>query len=240
MLHILKEKILTGCMKLDNKMPNNDIVTKGLPRSCECILAIIGLVLLFPLFIICALLVFFSSPGGIFFRQKRVGFNGETFTLYKFRTMFNDKKGILVTADGDSRITRIGRVLRKTKLDELPEIYNVLRGDMSFVGPRPEVPDYVDLRDSLWQEVLSVRPGITDPATLQLRNEEAFLAEVVDKEAYYRNVIQPYKLNESIKYQRTRSLKNDLGIIFQTFKIIIFPQTAPKPTIEKPRLSFIK
>jgi lipopolysaccharide/colanic/teichoic acid biosynthesis glycosyltransferase len=221
-------------------MKNNSLISKGLPRSWECFLALSGLILLLPLFILCALLVRLSSPGPVFFRQKRVGHKGKVFTLFKFRTMIEGPKDILITADGDRRITQIGRILRKTKLDELPEIYNVLRGDMSFVGPRPEVIEYVDFSNSLWEKVLSVRPGITDPVTLQLRNEEAVLAKVKDKETFYREVVQPYKLSESIKYLETRSLKKDIRIIIQTFRVIVFPQTAPPTKIEEVQLSYIE
>ncbi len=221
-------------------MQNNDLISNGLPRSWECLLALTGLIVLSPLYVLCIVLVRLSSPGKVFFKQKRVGLKGETFTLYKFRTMVSSKDGILITAEDDQRITPIGRILRKTKLDELPEIYNVLRGDMSFVGPRPEVLEYVDLENKQWEKILSVRPGITDPVTLQMRNEEAFLAKVEDKETFYREVIQPYKLSESIKYLETRSLKKDVMIIFLTFKVIAFPQTAPQATIEKTQLSFSK
>ncbi|MEZ5428752.1 MAG: sugar transferase [Pyrinomonadaceae bacterium] len=221
-------------------MKENVVMPKGLPRSWECVLAVLGLIILFPILLICALLVRFSSPGPIFFRQKRVGFKGRIFTLYKFRTMVEAKKGPLITADGDRRITRIGRILRKLKLDELPEIYNVLRGDMALVGPRPEVPQYVDFSNPLWDRVLSVRPGITDPVTLRLRNEEAFLAQVEDKERFYKEKIQPFKLKQSIKYLEKRSIKKDIKVIGKTFYVILFPHTAPPPSVEEIQPSYLK
>ncbi len=145
----------------------------------------------------------------------------------------------MVTAATDSRITSIGKFLRKAKVDELPEIYNVLRGEMSFVGPRPEVVELIDFTNPLWKEVLSVRPGITDPVTLRLRNEEKFLATVENKEKFYRDVIQPYKLNGYIKYLKVKSSTADLRIIIRTFKVIFLPKTAPPPTFEEIKLSFI-
>ena len=212
----------------------------GLARGAEFVLAIFGLIILFPLLLFCALLVRVSSRGGIFFRQHRVGCRGETFTLYKFRTMVDSNGGALVTAASDRRITDIGRFLRKWKLDELPELYNVLRGEMSFVGPRPEVPELVDFSNPAWADILRGRPGITDPVTLRLRNEESFLATVEDKEAFYRDVIQPFKLNGYLEYLETKSLKNDLKIVVQTIKVIIFPQTAPPPSLDEIQLSVVE
>lgn len=217
-----------------------DFVSKGLPRSIECLIAVVILVILSPTLLLCALLVWVSSSGGIFFRQQRVGREGKLFTLYKFRTMVVTSGGLPITAENDYRITPIGRVLRKWKLDELPEFYNVLRGEMSFVGPRPEVPELVDFSNLAWNVVLKVRPGITDTVTLRLRNEEAFLATVEDKETFYREVIQPYKLNGYLEYLKIKSLKTDLKIVAQTAKVILFPQTAPPPTLEEVRLSFVK
>lgn len=216
-----------------------DFVNKGLPRNIECLLAITGLIILSPLLLLCALLVWGSSPGGIFFRQHRVGRHGKTFTLYKFRTMVVTKRGLPITAANDRRITAIGRVLRKWKLDELPEFYNVLRGEMSFVGPRPEVPELVDFSNPIWSIVLKVRPGITDSVTLRLRNEEAILATVEDKETFYREVIQPYKLNGYLEYLKIKSLKTDVKIVIQTAKVILLPRTAPPPTLEEICLSFV-
>ncbi len=217
-----------------------DFANKGLPRSFECLIAVIGIIMLFPILLLCAQLVWFSSRGGIFFRQRRVGRNGKTFTLYKFRTMFVTNCGSLVTSATDCRITPIGRFLRKWKLDELPELYNVLLGEMSFVGPRPEVPELVDFSNPAWHIILKVRPGITDTVTLCLRNEEAVLAMVEDKETYYREVVQPFKMKGYVEYLKTKSLKTDLKIIVHTLKVIIFPHTVPPPPLEKVGVSYIK
>lgn len=214
--------------KITSQKPNFSLLTepiklerKGLPRSIECLLALAGLIFLFPLFLLCALLIWISSPGSIFFRQKCVGRNGKVFTKYRFRTIIEAPKGSLTIEETDRKSTSIGRILRKTKLYELPAIYNVLRGDMSFVGPYPETVEFVDINNPFWKIVLSVRPGITDPATLQLRNLEAFLAPVEDKKKFYLEVIQPYRLVKSIQYLKSRSFISDLKIILQTLKLIL-------------------
>jgi lipopolysaccharide/colanic/teichoic acid biosynthesis glycosyltransferase len=196
-------------------------------RSGVCALAIGGLFILSPLLIVCAALIRFSSPGSVFFRQKRVGRGGRIFTLYKFRTMVESKRGLLITADNDNRITPFGRIMRKTKLDELPELYNILLGDMSFVGPRPEVVEMVDFKNPLWRKVLSVRPGITDPVTLEFRNEESLLVNVEDKSKFYKEVIQPYKIDGYLRYLKTKCLRRDLMIVAETFKVVLLPKTAP-------------
>jgi len=213
-----------------------DFVNKGLPRILEFLLAVAGLVILSPILAICALLVWRSSSGEIFFRQKRVGRGGKTFTLYKFRTMFASTNGLPITAANDCRITSVGRFLRKWKLDELPEIYNVMCGEMSFVGPRPEVPELVDFSNPAWDIILKARPGITDTITLCLRNEEAILATVEDKESFYLEIVQPFKINGYLEYLKNKSLKTDLKIIAQTIKVILFPRTAPPPVLEKARI----
>jgi lipopolysaccharide/colanic/teichoic acid biosynthesis glycosyltransferase len=223
MSRIFKEQPLDGGMIPDNSL------SKGLPRSIEFLIAVAGLVILLPVFVICAILVRKSSPGEIIFRQQRVGRGGKFFTLYKFRTMAVSSGGSPITAANDCRITASGRFLRKWKLDELPEIYNVLRGDMSFVGPRPEVSQFVDLSDPAWKIILSVRPGITDTVTLFLRNEEAVLAAVEDKESFYRDTVQPFKMKGYLDYIQAKSVKTDLKIIAQTIKVILFPHTAPPP-----------
>ncbi len=202
-------------------------------RCLTCFLAFGVLFLLSPLLLICALIIRISSPGTIFFRQKRVGRGGEVFTLYKFRTMVASTDGLPITAANDGRITQFGRILRKSKFDELPELYNVLIGDMSFIGPRPEVVELVDLKNPMWHEILRARPGITDPVTLQFRNEENLLAGVEDKKKFYLEVIQPYKLNGYAEYLKTKSLKNDLKVAAQTFKVVLFPKTAPPLKIEQ-------
>lgn len=203
-------------------------------------MSLIGLALSAPIMAAAAILIKLDSRGPVFFRQKRVGQSGKDFTIFKFRTMANASKGSLVTASNDKRVTSIGRFLRKSKIDELPELWNVFRGDMSFVGPRPEVPKFVDMSDPLWQFVLEHRPGITDPVTLRLRNEEQLLAKVSDTERYYLEVVQPYKLRGYARFIGDKSWKTDLRIIGRTMRAIVFPTTAILPTREEMQLSFGK
>jgi lipopolysaccharide/colanic/teichoic acid biosynthesis glycosyltransferase len=210
----------------------------GLPRAVEITLALLGLAVNAPVLAIAAILIKMNSQGPVLFRQKRVGQSGKPFTMFKFRTMGVASKGSLVTAANDARVTSVGRFLRKTKIDELPELWNVVKGDMSFVGPRPEVPEFVDLNDPLWKIVLEHRPGITDPVTLRLRNEEHLLAQVVDKERYYREVVQPYKLRGYARFVGDKSWKTDLRIIGRTMRAIVFPATAVLPTREEMQLSY--
>lgn len=214
---------------------SNSSGATGLPRSVEVVLAIFGLCITAPILALAAILIKFDSPGPVLFRQKRMGRNGKTFTLLKFRSMYVSDKGALVTASGDSRISKIGRVLRRTKIDELPELWNIVRGEMSIVGPRPEVPELVDLTDPLWNETLEANPGLTDPVTLQLRNEEGLLAQATDREDFYKKTLQPYKLRGYVDFVRTRTWKKDVSIIFRTIKAIVFPQTVRQPTIEEMR-----
>jgi len=156
------------------------------------------------------------------FRQKRVGRSGRLFELLKFRTMVVADTGPQVTSRNDARITRLGRLLRKTKLDELPTFWNVLRGDMALVGPRPEVPRYVNQDDPKWSVILSVRPGITDPTTVALRNEEDLLARAYpDVETYYRTQLQPAKLTGYIDYLQQRTFRTDLSVLGRTLAAII-------------------
>ena len=200
----------------------------GIPRSAEWLIAFLSLILLSPLLIVCSILVLVSSTGPIFFRQHRVGRYGKPFRMFKFRTMRVSSEGLLITAATDNRITPIGRFLRQWKLDALPELYNVLKGEMSFVGPRPEVPEYVDLTNPVWKFILDVRPGITDPVTLTLRNEEAVLAQAEDKERYYRDIIQPYKLRGYIEYLEMKSVGRDLAIILRTVKVMVLSRPEPR------------
>ena len=150
------------------------------------------------------------------------------FTLVKLRTMRPSRGGPEVTARGDSRVTRVGRFLRRTKLDELPELWNVLKGEMSFVGPRPEVERYVRPDDPQWQEVLGVRPGLTDPVTLSLKDEELLLEGVEgDPEAYYREKLQPVKLAGYCGYLRRRTWRTDVIVIWDTLRAIFGPSGRP-------------
>jgi lipopolysaccharide/colanic/teichoic acid biosynthesis glycosyltransferase len=177
---------------------------------------------------VAGLAVVLTSSGPVFFRQERVGRGGRVFRLVKLRTMQVDTSGPQLTASGDPRVTTVGRFLRKTKLDELPQLWNVLRGEMSFVGPRPEVPRYVDLEDPLWREVLTVRPGITDPVTVFLRDEEAVLAEAPgDRERFYREQLLPYKLEKYALYLRGRTWWSDLRVILATVGALVAPLRRP-------------
>lgn len=210
---------------------------QGLPRIIEIVFAVLGLTLAAPALTLVALLIRLNSRGPVIFRQNRIGLKGQTFTLYKLRTMTTAQKGPMITAADDRRVTSLGRLLRRYKIDELPELWNVLIGDMSFVGPRPEVPEFVDLDDPLWQDILRHRPGITDPVTLRLRNEEQLLAQVVDKERYYREVVQPYKMRGYANFVNYKSWKTDIRIIGRTLKAIALPQTVKQPTREEMKWS---
>lgn len=187
-----------------------------MPNWLERVLAAAGLVFLSPLLALLATIVWLDSGRPVLFRHRRVGLGGNTFELLKFRTMVVYHGGPPLTRRGEARITRAGRVLRRWKLDELPQLVNVLRGEMSLVGPRPEVPQFVNPEDPLWRRVLAVRPGITDPASLEFRNEEELLAAAEDVERYYRDVILPRKLMLSARYLESRTFFSDVKILFQT------------------------
>jgi lipopolysaccharide/colanic/teichoic acid biosynthesis glycosyltransferase len=189
-----------------------------MPRYVDFIMSLIGLVVLSPLLAVVALLVRVSGPGPILFRQERLGWHGRPFHLIKFRSMVDhsDGQGPLVTAGGDVRVTPVGRVLRRTKLDELPQLWNVVCGDMSLVGPRPEVPRYAGQYPELFTIVLRQRPGITDICTLQLRNEEEILARAADPEQYYVQRLLPRKLAASIREGLRRNFWRDLRILVAT------------------------
>lgn len=210
-------------------------VKTGIPRPIEAAVSLIGLVGAAPLLALSALAIAVTSPGPVIFRQERVGRKGQTFVLYKLRTMRAvHRGGPQVTAGDDARVTPVGRFLRKVKLDELPELWNVVKGDMSLVGPRPEVPRYVRLEDSMWRVVLEARPGITDPVTLRLRNEEALLAEVRgDREQFYLETLQPYKLRGYAEYLGARSWWSDVKVLWKTCVAVILPGKAPPPAIEE-------
>jgi len=183
----------------------------------------LALILLAPVLLGIAVLIALMDGLPIVFRQTRVGKDARPFLILKFRTMRSGVSGGSITAAGDSRVTGIGRWLRKLKLDELPQFFNVLRGDMSLIGPRPEVPDYVQFEDPLWQEVLSTRPGITDLASLAFRDEEQLLKPVPDADRYYRAVILPAKLRLNLLYLRSRSLLTDLRLLWLTALYSLLP-----------------
>lgn len=181
------------------------------------LMSLIGLLVLWPVLLVVAMLIKVKMPGGpIIFKQKRVGRNGKMFTMYKFRSMNVGHGGSSVSVAGESRITPLGHVLRKYKLDELPELWNVLIGDMSFVGPRPDVPGYADQLKGLDRDVLRLRPGITGPASLKYRDEEEMLVKVEDPQKYNDEVIFPDKVRINLYYLHHYSFIKDIEMIFCT------------------------
>ena len=192
-------------------------------RVFDILFSFLGLIILIPFLIIIALLVVCTSRGGIFYTQKRVGKNNIDFTLWKFRTMHKnaDKTGLLTVGEKDERITKVGYYLRKYKLDELPQLWNVLRGDMSLVGPRPEVRKYVELYTDLQKRVLSVRPGITDYASVEFLDENQLLAQSGNPEKYYVEVIMPKKLEINGRYMENSSVKEYFKILFLTVRKVL-------------------
>ena len=186
-------------------------------RTFDLISSFIGIIILMPLLIILGLFVKFSSSGPILFKQQRVGRYGKLFYMIKFRTMFvQQESNSSVSVKGDKRITKIGAFLRKTKLDELPELWNVFIGEMSIVGPRPDVPGFADTLKGDDRKILTLRPGITGPASLKFANEEQLLAKVKDPEEYNRTVIFPEKVRLNLKYYHENNFIIDLRIIFAT------------------------
>jgi lipopolysaccharide/colanic/teichoic acid biosynthesis glycosyltransferase len=190
-------------------------------RLLDIVASAAGLLLLSPLLAAAAIAVRLDSPGPSLFRHERVGRNGRRFHVLKFRSMTHRSKGAEVTAAGDWRITRVGRILRKTKLDELPQLLNVLVGEMSLVGPRPEVQRYVDLFPAEYAEILRVRPGITDLAAIEYRDEERLLAASADPESEYRSVVLPAKIALYRKYLAERSFATDLRILARTIAAVL-------------------
>ncbi|MEI3459500.1 MAG: sugar transferase [Bacteroides cellulosilyticus] len=189
-----------------------DIVASGL-----------GLLCLSPLFLILAVWIKCDTPGPVFYRQTRVGRYNRDFRLYKFRSMRigADRQGLITVGGHDTRITRSGYFIRKYKLDEFPQLINVFIGDMSLVGPRPEVRKYVDLYTQEQMHVLDVRPGITDPASIRYRNENELLAQAVDPDRYYIETIMPDKLRINLEYVANHSFWSDIVFIFKTFWEIV-------------------
>ncbi len=169
-----------------------------------------------PLFLLVAILIMLFVPGPVFFKQKRVGQGGELFTMVKFRTMLVGHAGSTVTVKGQERITPLGAVLRKYKLDELPELWNILKGDMSFVGPRPDVPGYADKLEGENRLILRLKPGLTGPASLKYAREEEILAAAGDPQKYNDEVIWPDKVKINLDYYHKRSFYEDLLIILRT------------------------
>lgn len=182
-----------------------------------------GLLVLSPLFLLLAIWIKCDSKGPVFYRQVRVGRNNRDFRLYKFRSMRvgSDKKGLITIGGHDPRVTRSGYFIRKYKLDELPQLINVFAGDMSLVGPRPEVRKYVDMYTPEQMHVLDVRPGVTDMASIRYRNENELLEQVDDPDRYYVDVIMQDKLRLNLEYVQRNSFWFDLKLIFETFREII-------------------
>lgn len=193
-------------------------------RVFDVTFSLLGLFFLAPIFLLIAAAIKIESKGAIFFRQERVGLNGKPFYIHKFRTMQQDAplKGPQITVQGDARITRVGRFLRKYKLDELAQLIDVLFGDMSFVGPRPEVPHYVALYTTeLRSLVLSVKPGITDRASIEFKDENGILSRSKEPQKTYVNEIIPIKLQFAKQYVQERSFWGDIKIIFATLKALV-------------------
>lgn len=200
------------------------------------IVAFFSLLILSPfLFLISALIYFVDGPP-VFFFQERVGKGGKRFYLCKFRTMVPDApfRGKPITVGEDPRITFVGKILRKWKIDELPQLWNVLKGEMALVGPRPEVPSFVETYTEEEREILNYLPGITDPASLKYRNESEILTQVEDPIQYYRYTILPDKIRLSLEYQRRRTFFSDISLLFKTVFLLIVPG---KKTIQEERTS---
>lgn len=207
---------------------------RGIPRPVEVVVAILILVVFAPLMLAAAMAVVLTSRGPVIFRQERMGRGGLPFVFYKLRTMRSSQYGVEVTAGDDDRITKVGRLLRRTKVDELPELWNVIKGDMSLCGPRPEVPKYVDLENPEWRLLLRVRPGVTDPVTMRLRNEEILLQAVEgDRERFYLEVLQPLKLKGYVEYLKQRTWQRDLRVLWQSGVAVIIQGKAQPPTLKE-------
>lgn len=200
------------------------IYRQFMKRTIDVTLASLMLVVLSPLLLLTAFLIWIESGSPVLFKQKRGGRNGKYFRILKFRSMSVDKDAEKKGFEPGSlkRITRVGKIMRKTKIDELPQLLNIIRGEMSLVGPRPEVRKYIELYPKRWARVLSVLPGITDPASIEFRNEEEILAASPNPEKEYRNVLLPKKLDIYENYIRNVSFTCDFKILLKTFFAVIF------------------
>jgi lipopolysaccharide/colanic/teichoic acid biosynthesis glycosyltransferase len=194
-------------------------------RVLDAVVALIGLAIVAPLLFVVSCLIKMTSRGPVFYRQERVGLDGQIFRICKFRSMRLDpnQSGPTITSAGDTRVTPLGRLLRRTKVDELPQLWNVLKGDMSLVGPRPEVPDYVRSYSLAQRRVLAVRPGITDPASIAYEREEELLGAQSDPERYYQDVVLPHKLSLSLQYVDRMSFSYDLFLMLCTARVVAAP-----------------
>ena len=193
-------------------------INQIIKRIFDFLVSLVGIIILLPVFIIVSIAIKIDSKGNILFLQKRVGRYGKEFNIYKFRTMVTDaeKLGKQITVGNDNRITKVGAFLRKTKIDELPQLFNVLKGDMSLVGPRPEVPKYVSLYTEEQRKVLDIRPGITDMASLRYRDENEILGKVDNPEEYYINIIMKDKLSLNLEYIQKSNVFFDIFLIVKT------------------------
>jgi lipopolysaccharide/colanic/teichoic acid biosynthesis glycosyltransferase len=192
-------------------------------RLFDIVVSAVACAMLSPVMLLVALLVKSTSLGPILFLQERVGKNFRRFKIYKFRTMIPDAPNLggVITIGEDPRITKVGRVLRMTKIDELPQLFNVLLGDMSFVGPRPEAPKYVEMFRDDYEEILTVRPGVTDLASIKYRDEAAVLGQAEDSEREYIERVLPEKIQFAKEYVRRSSLWFDLAVIFRTVGVLL-------------------
>lgn len=192
-------------------------------RIIDIIVAVLGLLMLAPVLIVTSFLIKCSSPGPVLFKQERMGLNGKSFKIIKFRSMVvgAENSGRQITVNNDPGITKLGKYLRKYKIDELPQLYNVLKGEMSLVGPRPEVRRYVDMYSEKQLELLAVKPGITDYASIEFRNENEILALTDNPEQVYLEIIMPYKLKLGLRYINDMSLLTDLKIILLTLQACV-------------------
>ena len=209
-------------MDIEAKLKNKKFIL-FIKRLFDIIASFLGIVILSPMFIIVAVCIKIDSKGPVFFKQKRVGKKKKIFEIYKFRTMVTDaeKLGKQITVGNDARITRVGKFIRKCKLDEFPQLINVLKGEMSLVGPRPEVPRYVELYDKYQEQILLVQPGITDYASIEYRNENYILGKSNNPEDTYIQEVMPAKMELNMKYIKNISLIEDIKLIFSTIVAIV-------------------
>jgi lipopolysaccharide/colanic/teichoic acid biosynthesis glycosyltransferase len=217
------------------KNPDPERMNSRTKVVLETSLSALALIVLSPFLFLLGVAILSEDGWPILFSQTRVGRHGKPFSLWKLRSMRKAKDGCSITASGDPRITRVGRVIRKFKLDELPQLWNVVRGEMSLVGPRPELPEFVDFREPTWRSILRVRPGVTDPVSVAYRDEEALLATATDPVGFYREVVLPDKLARNLAYLSERSLWRDLGVILQTVRCAAFPGQFRKTGSVHPR-----
>ena len=192
-------------------------LTLFLKRAFDIMFSFLGIVIIWPFLLIIALIVIIDSPGGAIYKQERIGKDGKPFNIFKFRTMMKNT-GLELTLANDERVTRVGGFLRKYKLDELPQLFNVLGGSMSLVGPRPEVRKYVEMYNKEQRRVLSVRPGVTDMASIKYSDETSLMEDAEEMEKIYIDTIMPDKLSLNLEYIDNLSVMNDIKIIFSTLK----------------------